>query len=269
MKFKFDNKETLTLDVFDTETNRRVLELCKECKTNNAVLYKKQVIPARGRSVTGRWQAKSCINALDNVRKGLEYTGNEPACAIGNSLTIEECNTIHRQFTTSIAERTIDGNRTYDRDHLSLINHGIHDYEDSLVTPNYMDMPSEDYVLGFDVYDNTQSMSKHLFKIHEEYGNMSADVYLNDECRVGRSFEEAWAQDDIPSNSDIVNIDAVGPLFLFQNERRKKLYSSDSFRNWIGKYNITEKEYADVPFANIVDGNYGNAITGNLVEILC
>lgn len=269
IKFKFDNNEMLTLDVFDTETNRRVLELCKECKTNNVGLHKRQVIPEIGRSVTGHWLAKSSIDALDNVRKGFEYTGIEPAFAIGNSLTIEECNAIHRQFTTSIAERTIDGNRTYDRDHLSLINHGIHDYEDSLVTPNYMDMPSEDYIIGFDVSDNTQSMSKYFFNIHEEHGNMSADVYLNDECRVGRSFEEAWAQDDIPSNSDIVNIDAVGPLFLFQNERRKKLYSSDSFRNWIGKYNITEKEYADVPFANIVDGNYGNAITGNLVEILC
>jgi hypothetical protein len=66
-----------------------------------------------------------------------------------------------------------------------------------------------------------------------------------------------------------MNIDGVGPIFLFQNERRKKLYSSDSFRNWIGKYNITEKEYADVPFANIVDGNYENAITGNLTEITC
>ena len=66
-----------------------------------------------------------------------------------------------------------------------------------------------------------------------------------------------------------MNIDGVGPLFIFQNERRKKLYSSDSFLNWIGKYNITEKEYADVPFANIVDGNYGNTATATLVEITC
>jgi hypothetical protein len=272
MKFKFDNKETLTLDVFDTETNRRVLELCKECKTNNVGVYQRQVVPEIGRSSTGHWLAKPSNDALDNVRKGFEYTGIEPAFTISNSLTIEECNVIHRQFTTSIAERKIDGNRKYDRAHLSLINHGIHDYEDSLVTPNYMKIQptvGEDYILGFEVDDSVQNMSKYTFNIRDEHGNMSADVYLNDECRVGRSFEEAWIQDDNPSNSDIMNIDAVGPIFLFQNERRKKLYSSDSFRSWIEKYNITEKEYADIPFANIVDGNYGNAITGNLIEITC
>ncbi len=112
-------------------------------------------------------------------------------------------------------------------------------------------------------------MSKYTFNISDEYGNMSADVYLNDECRVGRSFEEAWAHDDNPSNPDIMNVDGVGPYFLFQNERRKKLYSSDSFRNWIDKYNIAEKEYADVPFANIVDGNYTDTTTATLVEITC
>lgn len=266
MKFKFDNKEMLTLDVFDTETNRRVLELCKECKTNNVGVYQRRMIAEIGRSYDGHWMAKTSVSALDNIRKGFEYTGIEPPVKIGNSLTIEECNILHRQFTIAIKDKK------YDRQVLHLINHGVHEYEDSLVTPNYMKIQptvGEDYILGFEVDDSVQNMSKYTFNIRDEHGNMSADVYLNDECRVGRSYEEAWAQDDNPSNSDIMNIDGVGPIFLFQNERRKKLYSSDSFRNWIGKYNITEKEYADVPFANIVDGNYENAITGNLTEITC
>jgi len=266
MQFKLDNNETLTLDVFDTETNRRVLELCKECKTNNVGVYQRRMIAEIVRSYDGHWMAKTSVSALDNIRKGFEYTGIEPPVKIGNSLTIEECNILHRVFTTKIKDKK------YDRQVLHLINHGVHEYEDSLVTPNYMKIQptvGEDYILGFEVDDSVQNMSKYTFNIRDEHGNMSADVYLNDECRVGRSYEEAWAQDDNPSNSDIMNIDGVGPIFLFQNERRKKLYSSDSFRNWIGKYNITEKEYADVPFANIVDGNYENAITGNLTEITC
>ena len=268
MQFKFDNNETLTLDVFDTYTNQRVFELCKECKTNNVGMYQRGMGSEIGRSYDGHWLTKTPVtHALDNIRKGFEYTSIEPPVKIGNSLTIEECNILHRVFTTKIKDKR------YDRLDLQLINHGVHEYEQSLVTPNYMNFSTRnginDCILGFDTMDNTETMSKYFFNIDEEYGYMSADVYLNDECRVGRSYEEAWAQDDNPSNSDIMNIDGVGPIFLFQNERRKKLYSSDSFRNWIGKYNITEKEYADVPFANIVDGNYENAITGNLTEITC
>ena len=268
MQFKFDNNETLTLDVFDTYTNQRVFELCKECKTNNVGMYQRGMGSEIGRSYDGHWLTKTPVtHALDNIRKGFEYTSIEPPVKIGNSLTIEECNILHRVFTTKIKDKR------YDRLDLQLINHGVHEYEQSLVTPNYMNFSTRnginDCILGFDTMDNTETMSKYFFNIDEEYGYMSADVYLNDECRVGRSYEEAWAQDDNPSNSDIMNIDGVGPLFIFQNERRKKLYSSDSFRNWIGKYNITEKEYADVPFANIVDGNYENAITGNLTEITC
>jgi len=268
MQFKFDNNETLTLDVFDTYTNQRVFELCKECKTNNVGMYQRGMGSEIGRSYDGHWLTKTPVtHALDNIRKGFEYTSIEPPVKIGNSLTIEECNILHRVFTTKIKDKR------YDRLDLQLINHGVHEYEQSLVTPNYMNFSTRnginDCILGFDTMDNTETMSKYFFNIDEEYGYMSADVYLNDECRVGRSYEEAWAQDDNPSNSDIMNIDGVGPLFIFQNERRKKLYSSDSFRNWIGKYNITEKEYADIPFANIVGGNYRNAITGNLVEILC
>ena len=268
MQFKFDNNETLTLDVFDTYTNQRVFELCKECKTNNVGMYQRGMGSEIGRSYDGHWLTKTPVtHALDNIRKGFEYTSIEPPVKIGNSLTIEECNILHRVFTTKIKDKR------YDRLDLQLINHGVHEYEQSLVTPNYMNFSTRnginDCILGFDTMDNTETMSKYFFNIDEEYGYMSADVYLNDECRVGRSYEEAWAQDDNPSNSDIMNIDGVGPLFIFQNERRKKLYSSDSFLNWIGKYNITEKEYADVPFANIVDGNYGNTATATLVEILC
>ena len=268
MQFKFDNNETLTLDVFDTYTNQRVFELCKECKTNNVGMYQRGMGSEIGRSYDGHWLTKTPVtHALDNIRKGFEYTSIEPPVKIGNSLTIEECNILHRVFTTKIKDKR------YDRLDLQLINHGVHEYEQSLVTPNYMNFSTRnginDCILGFDTMDNTETMSKYFFNIDEEYGYMSADVYLNDECRVGRSYEEAWAQDDNPSNSDIMNIDGVGPLFIFQNERRKKLYSSDSFLNWIGKYNITEKEYADVPFANIVDGNYGNTATATLVEITC
>ena len=268
MQFKFDNNETLTLDVFDTYTNQRVFELCKECKTNNVGIYQRGMGAEIGRSYDGHWLTKTPVtHALDNIRKGFEYTGIEPPVKIGNSLTIEECNILHRVFTTKIKDKR------YNRLDLQLINHGVHEYEQSLVTPNYMNFWTRnginDCILGFDTMDNTETMSKYFFNIDEEYGYMSADVYLNDECRVGRSYEEAWAQDDNPSNSDIMNIDGVGPLFIFQNERRKKLYSSDSFRNWIGKYNITEKEYADIPFANIVDGNYGNTATATLVEITC
>ena len=231
-------------------------------------MYQRGMGSEIGRSYDGHWLTKTPVtHALDNIRKGFEYTSIEPPVKIGNSLTIEECNILHRVFTTKIKDKR------YDRLDLQLINHGVHEYEQSLVTPNYMNFSTRnginDCILGFDTMDNTETMSKYFFNIDEEYGYMSADVYLNDECRVGRSYEEAWAQDDNPSNSDIMNIDGVGPLFIFQNERRKKLYSSDSFLNWIGKYNITEKEYADVPFANIVDGNYGNTATATLVEITC
>jgi hypothetical protein len=262
MKFKFDNNETLTLDVFDTETNQRVLELCKECKTNNIELYQRPLPPEIGRSYSGHWLTKTPIDALENLRKGFKLTGIEPAVTIGDSLTIEECNIIHRQFTTAFNK---GGYNTQD---LQLINHSIHDYEDSLVTPNYMDIQAtvgNDNIFGFDVTHNQQEYAFHITE--EDILDITSDVYLNDECRVGRSFEEAWAHDDNPSNSDIMDIDSVGPLFLFQNERRKKLYSSDVFHNWLEKYNSTEKKYSDIPFANIVDGNYGNITTATLVDI--
>ena len=64
-------------------------------------------------------------HALDNIRKGFEYTSIEPPVKIGNSLTIEECNILHRVFTTKIKDKR------YDRLDLQLINHGVHEYEQS------------------------------------------------------------------------------------------------------------------------------------------
>ena len=179
MQFKFDNNETLTLDVFDTYTNQRVFELCKECKTNNVGMYQRGMGSEIGRSYDGHWLTKTPVtHALDNIRKGFEYTSIEPPVKIGNSLTIEECNILHRVFTTKIKDKR------YDRLDLQLINHGVHEYEQSLVTPNYMNFSTRnginDCILGFDTMDNTETMSKYFFNIDEEYGYMSADVYLND-----------------------------------------------------------------------------------------
>jgi|CoawatStandDraft_6_1074263.scaffolds.fasta_scaffold00343_12 hypothetical protein len=278
MKFKFDNGEVLTLDVFDTSISKKILELCETCKADEVELFQRILSHQAGRSMKHLEHISHSVRleALTSIRKGFALTGIEPNVSLSDTLTVQDCNILHRQFTMECmnwGEKPSE----YNMEDLQYINQGVHDYESTLPTPNYMeyeedDKFSSDMIFGYHTWTDTPKYTiiltdeeKHA--ILQERKFLHADVYLYDECRVGKSFQDAWAQNDDPSELDIQDVDRVGPLFNFRNSIRKKLYKSNEFYNWLEKYDSVDKRYADIPFANIVSGRYQNTHRANLLDI--
>jgi hypothetical protein len=284
MKFKFDNGEVLTLDVFDTSISKKILELCETCKADGVELYQRRLGHEAGR------RAKEIEHiphshkeeALETIRKGFALTGIEPNVSLSDTMTVQDCNILHRQFTTECmhwaedpSDYDMEGNYVpkYNLEDLQCINQGVHAYESTLPTSNFMaydDKHITDMVFGYNL--RTDILKQTIRPTVEEKHTVTssikhADVYMYDECRVGRSFKDAWAQSDDPRELDIADVDRVGPLFNFRNSIRKKLYKSIEFHNWLEKYDSVDKPYADIPFANIVRGSYQNTHEANLVDI--
>ena len=261
MKFKFDNEETLTIEVFDTQLNKKLLELWSLAREENIGFFEQTMAREIGRDKprTGNLNA-----ALEKICKGFELTGITPPVSLDGPLTIYDCNIIHRTFTNGFRDKLADV------PDLQLINHGAHEYESILESPNYIsldhDIPS-DQILGYDLYQNIAKYTIDILDSDKEDLSDSADIYLYDECRIGRSFSDAWCQNDDPSEWDIRDIDRAGPLLIFQNALRKKLYNSTRFHKWLEKYNAQDKVYKDIPFANIKKGSYIKIVGAKLLEI--
>lgn len=264
MKFKFDNGKTITLGVFDTVLNQKILKVAEDCRNSNVAMYQRVLCREIGRKDGFIGGDKD--TALTMIKQGFKLTGITPIVSLDSLLTIQDCNVIHRQFTNAFSEHK------YNVKDLQMINHGVHNYESTLATPNYCSITDNnvlpDQMFGYDIYVNMAEYTMDI--LDEDKLNLpkNADVYLSDECRIGRSMADAWGQGDDPSNWDIRDIDRTGPLFVFQNSIRKKLYSSNSFHKWLLDYNSTEKKYADIPFANIINGKYEDTIDAKLLEIL-
>tara|TARA_B110000495_G_scaffold41211_1_gene33528 strand:- start:5510 stop:6382 length:873 start_codon:yes stop_codon:yes gene_type:complete len=286
MKFKFDNGEVLTLDVFDTSISKKILELCETCKADGVELYQRLLGHEAGRTAKRLEHIPHSDKeeALETIRKGFALTGIEPNVSLSDTMTVQDCNIIHRQFTTegmnwgeNPSDYDMEGKHVpkYNMEDLQYINQGVHAYESTLPSPNFMehdDILITDMLFGYNLWID---IVKQTFRptveekctILQERKFLHADVYVYDECRVGRSFQDAWAQNDDPRELDIQDVDRVGPLFNFRNSIRKKLYKSIEFHNWLEKYDSVDKPYADIPFANIVRGSYQNAHKANLVDI--
>lgn len=261
MKFRFNNGEVLILDVFDTAINQKMLELWERCRADNLDFISHKLARDIGRKDPPGGDLDA---ALEKIRKGYELTGITPPMSLDEPLSIQDCNVIHRTFTNAFEEHK------YNVPDLQLINHGAHEYESLLPTPNYIklheDTPS-DTVAGYNIYTNMAKYSMDILYRDKINLPVTADVYLYDECRIGRSFSDAWCQDDNPKNWDIRDVDRAGPLLLFQNAVRKKLYMMDSFHRWLEKYDAQDEVYRDIPFANIVKGSYNNIVGSQLMEI--
>jgi len=274
MKFKFDNGEVLTLDVFDTSISKKILELCETCKADGVELFQRGLGHEAGRTMKRLEHIPHSHReeALERIRKGFALTGIEPNVSLSDTTTVQDCNILHRQFTMNFLNLDNKKQSEYRLEDLQHINHGVHEYECTLPTPNYMayDDKLSDMIFGYNIWVDIPKYTI-LLTAEEKHTVTSrikhADVYLHDESRIGRSFTDAWAQNDDPSESDIQDVDRVGPLFNFRNSIRKKLYKSDEFHNWLAKYDSVDKPYADIPFANIVSGSYQNTSKANLVDI--
>ena len=262
MTIKFDNKEELILDVFDTHINKKILSIWDLCKQDNLPFYYQTLARSIGRLSNSDGDTNAPLN---KIRKGFKLTGISPPVPIENPLSIQDLNIIHRTFTNAFKE-----NR-YNVQDLQLINHGAHEYESMLATPNYIQLDDEtdsDTVLGYNVYKDIAKYTIDVTPQDKVNLPTNADVYFYDECRIGRSFSDAWCQDDDPKFWDIRDVDRVGPLLLFQNASRKKLYNSDKFYMWLQKYQATNKIYSDIPFANIIQGDYSKILKAQVSEFL-
>jgi hypothetical protein len=274
MKFKFDNSVVLTLDVFDTSISKKILELCETCKADEVELYQRILGHEAGRTMKKLTHIPHSHReeALERICKGFALTGIEPNVSLSDTLTVQDCNILHRQFTMNHLNLDNKKQSEYRIEDLQHINHGVHEYEGTLPTPNFMEYEeifSSDMIFGYNIWVDIPKYTI-LLTAEEKHTVTSsikhADVYLYDEARIGRSFQDAWAQNDDPRELDTKDVEAVGPLFNFRNSIRKKLYKSDEFHNWLEKYDSVDKPYADIPFANIVRGSYKNAHEANLVD---
>lgn len=261
IQFKFDNNESLIIKPLDTVLNQQLLPLWHQCKNNGVYEFILSVDIGRDCENSAARPA-----ALERIREGFRLTGiDSPVDLYKNQdLTIEDCNKLHRIFTNGFASGE------YNIPELQLINHGTHEYESTLRTPNYMrqEYGARDRVMGLNMYTD---MANNTIDILDEYKYDlpdSADVYLWDDCRIGRSFADAWCQMDDPTEWDIRDIDRAGPVLLFQNILRTNLYASDHFQSWLtaNRYDPF-KPYRDIPFANIVHGSLEAVETASLVEI--
>ena len=101
-KFKFDNGEVLTLDVFDTSISKKILELCETCKADGVELYQRLLGHEAGRTAKRLEHIPHSDKeeALETIRKGFALTGIEPNVSLSDTMTVQDCNIIHRQFTT-------------------------------------------------------------------------------------------------------------------------------------------------------------------------
>ena len=262
IKFKFNNNKSITIDAFKTKLNQKILELMEETRSNGVGYYQLNVARSIGRDQS---RPGDKLAALKKIKQGFDLTGIDCPVNLDNDLTIADCNIIHRVFTNSFMLNK------YQVPDLQLINHGAHEYESLLSSPNCLWLDQEtatDQILGFDIYQN---LAKYTMDITDDLKKdlpTTADIYLNDDCRIGRSFSDAWCQDDDPTQWDIRDIDRGGPIFLFQNALRKKLYQTKEFKSWLEKYNYDyNKPYQDIPFANIVSGDYLEIQDAILVEI--
>jgi len=260
IQFKFDNGESLTVKPLDTVLNQQLLPLWIQCQHNGVYQFTLSVDVGRDSE-----QPLARPAALEKIQQGFELTGIECPVDLSQPLTIQDCNQLHRIFTNGF----MSGN--YSVADLQLINHGTHEYESTLTTPNYMrqEYGVRDRVIGLNMYSNMANNTIDILDEHKYDLPDSADVYLWDDCRIGRSFADAWCQNDDPTEWDIRDIDRAGPVLLFQNILRKNLYASDHFQNWLSVHNYDPfKPYKDIPFGNIVQGSLHSVENASATEII-
>lgn len=270
VRLHFNSGKVIEITPFDTELNRKALaQFNLKDKKFNSYFFEKESVFVGFDSHTREWSHGDVDfnvlrkNNLERIREGFRSTNLKPHSSLFNGeLTIKDCAEIHRIFTSAFLEMQSSGilNPTL-HSNLQKINHGVHDYESTLDTPNCKKFfKNEEYRAPVNAGGAFwEDMSSNIYQVTEDYDRSElsplydiADVFYYDDCRIGRNFKTAWYMDDDPTASDILDVDSIAPIFKIGNEINDALYKTDEFHDWLKKWNYDyNKPYKDIPFGKI------------------
>jgi hypothetical protein len=287
LSLQFKSGKQIDIQPYDTVLNNNALsKFGLRNKKFNSYFFEKESVFIGFDDETRSWThtevdiLKVRKENLERIRNGFRKTNLEPHPSIFNdTLTARDCVEIHRIFTTAFLDLQSSGMITPDlHNNLQDINHGVHEYESTLDTPNIMKLlRHQEHKAPINAGGAFwEDMSSNIYQVDKDYDRSELDdlydvanVFYYDDCRIGRNFRTAWYMDDDPMASDILDIDSIAPIFRIGNNINTALYSSDEFHNWLSKWNYDHiKPFKDIPFGKIVsdtthyDIYYDDAVIG-------